>query len=164
MSAPLPRHRGRRHRAEGAGWKNALPPKNEPPRGPRMKSSFELCDQADAKRAADRRDPDDPRIARLRELLADDVLIERAWFELNVRAYRGRAAPATVEALMYDLRRGISALAEPAARRRLSELSEEQLCEVYARVQKFKRNVAPAWSETDADALLVLWRDLGQDV
>jgi hypothetical protein len=65
---------------------------------------------------------------------------------------------------MFSLRRGVGALAdEPATQRRLSELSEEQVCEVYARVQKFKPRIAPAWSEPDADVLLVLWRDLGQD-
>jgi hypothetical protein len=73
------------------------------------------------------------------------------------------AASSTVEALMFSLRRGVGALAEPASQRRLSELSEEQLCEVYARVQKFKERIAPAWSEADADGLLALWRDLGQD-
>ena len=105
-------------------------------------------------------DPDDPRIARARRLLADDVSFERAWHRLN---RHDRAASSTVDALMFSVRRGLSALAEPAAQRRLSELSEEQVCEVYARVQRFKPHIAPAWSEADGDALLGLWRDLGQD-
>jgi hypothetical protein len=81
----------------------------------------------------------------------------------NPRNRHDGAASSIVEALMFSLRRGIGALAEPASQRRLSELSEEQLCEVYARVQKFKERIAPAWSEADADGLLALWRDLGQD-
>jgi hypothetical protein len=103
------------------------------------------------------------RLARLRRLLADNISLDRAWGELN-QHQRVDAPQTTVEALMFSLRRGVGALAdEPATQRRLSELSEEQVCEVYARVQKFKPRIAPAWSEPDADVLLVLWRDLGQD-
>ena len=40
---------------------------------------------------------------------------------------RGRAAESKVEALMYSLRLGTNELAQPATKRRLSELNEEQL-------------------------------------
>jgi hypothetical protein len=102
------------------------------------------------------------RLARQRHLLMGSTSLERVWAELNDPRSRP-APPATVEALMFSLRRGVGALAEPASQRRLSELSEEQVCEVYARVQKFKECIAPGWSEADADDLLALWRDLGQD-
>jgi hypothetical protein len=120
-----------------------------------MKSTFEqACDQADAKRAAaDKRDPDNPRIVRARRLLADDVSIERAWHELN---RRDRAASSTVEALMFLLRSGVAALAKPKTQQWLSELDLEQVREVCGRVQDFKRHIAPPWSEADVGLLIEL--------
>jgi tRNA A37 N6-isopentenylltransferase MiaA len=97
------------------------------------------------------------RLQRLHRLMDNDVSLERAWSELNDQRRRGEAAATTVEAVMFGLRRGVGALQEPATRRRLSELNEEQVCEVYRRVQQFKH--APAWTEADADSLLDLWND-----
>src|SRR5262249_22301411 len=99
------------------------------------------------------------RLQRLRRLMDEDVSLERGWSELNDQRLPGEAAAMTVEALMFGLRRGIGALKEPATHRRLSELSKEQVCEVYRRVQQFKH--APAWTEADADRLLELWNDHG---
>jgi hypothetical protein len=49
------------------------------------------------------------------------------------------AAPATVEAVMYELRSdGRAALKAPNCRRRLSELSREQFDEVIARLIKIR--------------------------
>lgn len=93
----------------------------------------------------------DRRIARLRRLLDDDVSLDRAWRELNDRPQR--AAESTVEALMYSLRSGISALARADTVRRLSELSDTQMREVAVRVQKFKPHIAPAWTANDVRVL-----------
>ena len=63
------------------------------------------------------------------------------------------AAASTVEALMYSLReRGVAALREPDTRRRLSELSKEQLVAVGDRllVLKIKR----AWTDDEIKTLL----------
>ena len=62
-----------------------------------------------------------------------EISLERLWH------FRGRAAQSTVEALVYSLRwRGIKALDEPDTQRRISELSEEQLHDVGARLQALK--------------------------
>jgi hypothetical protein len=64
------------------------------------------------------------------------------------------AAPSTVEALMFSLRsRGTAALSEHDCRRRLSELSAEQMLEVAVRLQKLKSEIAPAWGEEQLEAL-----------
>jgi hypothetical protein len=106
------------------------------------------CREAD-RRAAAR--PQDPRLKRLRRLLEDDVSLERAYHELM----RNRPAPkATVEALVYSLRRGVDALAEPPAVRRLAELSDDQLLEVGERLRKFKPEIARAWSADDVAVLM----------
>jgi hypothetical protein len=60
----------------------------------------------------------------------------------DIQASRGRAAASTVEALLYSLRAGGAALDCPHARRRLAELSEAQLHEVSARLQKIQPNIA----------------------
>jgi hypothetical protein len=119
-----------------------------------MKSTFkQACDQADAKRAAaDKRDPDNPRIVRARRLLADDVSIERAWHEPN---RRDRVAASTVEALTFSLRSGVGALARRDVRVPLSELNEEQLGEVCARLLAHWK-----WSESDLEAIASLWSGL----
>jgi hypothetical protein len=68
-----------------------------------------------------------------------------------------RAAYGTVEALMYSLReRGIKALSEPDTRRRVSELSEEQLHEVSARCQALKLGKGP-WRAEDIGQLVETW-------
>ena len=71
-----------------------------------------------------------------------------------------RAAASTIEALMFAQRAGGVALASPHARRRLSELSEAQLHEVSARLQKFQPNIARAWTPVEVEFLVAIWIDL----
>jgi hypothetical protein len=61
---------------------------------------------------------------------------------------------------MYSLRAGGAALASPHARRRLSELSEAQLHELSARLQKFQPNIARAWTPVEVEFLVAIWIDL----
>ena len=89
---------------------------------------------------------------RLRQLLGSDVSLERAWAALN--RGDGQAPQATVEALVYGLRRGVNELIKPDAQRRLSELNRDQLEAVCLGVQAFKPNIAPAWSADDVDLLI----------
>jgi hypothetical protein len=80
---------------------------------------------------------------------------------LRERRKQHGAAPTTVEALMYSLReRGISALAEPDCQRRLSELSDGQLREVAVRLQKFKPEIAAAWTPEQVETLVAVWGKL----
>jgi hypothetical protein len=89
-------------------------------------------------------------------LLESGVSVERAWHELNAAHLRGRAAQSTVEALMYSLReRGIKALDESDTQRRISELSEEQLHDVGARLQALK--IVRAWTTDDIEQLVAAW-------
>ena len=95
------------------------------------------------------------RLAHLRRLMADDSSIDRAWHELEA----DRTAPkATVDALMFSLRRGINELTRPSTLRRLSTLDEYQLEDVCLRVQAFQQRIAPAWSAADVDLLISAWR------
>jgi hypothetical protein len=95
------------------------------------------------------------RLAHLRRLMADDSSIDRAWHELEA----DRTAPkATVDALMFSLRRGINELTQPSTLRRLSTLDEYQLEDVCLRVQAFQQRIAPAWSAADVDLLISAWR------
>ena len=66
----------------------------------------------------------------------------------------------TVEALMYELRKGVDALKGSSARRRLSDLSREQLVAVGDRLMKFKPNIAIAWKPEEVEALFLLWSNL----
>ncbi len=60
---------------------------------------------------------------------------------------------------MYGLReRQLAALKEPETRRRLAELSEEQLVEVAGRLQRLKPHIAQPWSDQEIAKLLV-WRN-----
>jgi hypothetical protein len=118
-----------------------------------MDDTFErACRDADRK-AASR--PEDPRILRARRLLANDISYDRAYGEIM----RDRSEPeATIDAFVYSLRRGVSALAEPDTQRRLSALDRDQLKDVCRRVQAFKSGIAEPWS-TDAVAILIsAWR------
>jgi hypothetical protein len=70
----------------------------------------------------------------------------------------GRAAPSTVEAVIFGLRDGLEALpTNPERLRRLSELSAEQLCAVCERLQNFKAHIGPAWSPQEVQALVDIW-------
>ena len=113
------------------------------------------CREADRK-AASR--PIDARTLRARRLLADDdISYERAYYE----TLRDRSAPeATIDALVYSLRRGINELTGSDAQRRLSELSEDQLRAVCERLRNFKPEIAPAWTPEEVEALTVIWSEL----
>ena len=68
---------------------------------------------------------------------------------------RSGAPEPTVEALMFSLReRGTKALEEPNTKRRLSELSNQQVIEVGDRLQKLKPEIARAWSVEGVKLLL----------
>jgi transposase len=68
----------------------------------------------------------------------------------------GRAARSTIEALMFSLReRGTKALDEPDTKHRISELSEEQLHEVGARLRAL--TIRPAWKAEEIDRLVEKW-------
>jgi hypothetical protein len=65
------------------------------------------------------------------------------------------ALEVTVEALMFSLRsRGTKALEERDTKRRLSELSDQQVIEVGDRLQKLKPEIARAWSPEEVKVLL----------
>ena len=95
---------------------------------------------------------------RLGSLLAPDASLEKVWFLLSMQARPGRAS--TIEALVYQLRRGGTGLSNLKARQRLSELSEQQLHEVSARLQKFMSHIARAWSPSEVELLVQLWSGL----
>jgi hypothetical protein len=119
-----------------------------------MDDTFErACRDADCK-AASR--PEDPRIARAHRLLTDDVSYERA-----AEFMREPPTPeATVDALVYSLRRGIAELTKPDTLRRLSELDKGQLKAICRRLQNFKPEIASPWSLEDVAALIAKWREL----
>jgi hypothetical protein len=101
------------------------------------------------------RKPADPHLALLRQLMRENISLERAWRELNAAHFRGRAAQSTVEALMFSLRSGIRSLGQPETQRRISELSEEQLHEVGGRLQALK--IVKAWTAEDVERLVETW-------
>jgi hypothetical protein len=86
--------------------------------------------------------------------MADDVSVECLWDKLNAAHYRGRAAQSTVEGLMFSLRSGIRALGQPEIQGRISELREEQLHEVGARL---KPEIAREWAAADIERLVETW-------
>jgi hypothetical protein len=112
----------------------------------------------DAKLAVDTHQLENAEILRARRLLDENVSLERAWSEMQ--ASRGRAAASTVEALLYSLRAGGTALACPHARRRLAELAEARLHEVSARLQTFQPKIARAWTPIEVELLVAVWSDL----
>jgi hypothetical protein len=112
----------------------------------------------DAKLAVDTHQLESAEIVRARRLLDEDFSLERAWSEINEAS--GRAASSTVEALLYSLRAGGTALACPHARRRLAELAEAQLHEVSARLQTFQPKIARAWTLIEVELLVAVWSDL----
>src|SRR5262245_40998762 len=74
-------------------------------------------------------DPAD--LQRLRILLDPNVTLDRAYAEIQAHYRRQGAALSTVEAVMWSLRtRGVAALREPDTRRRIAQLSEQQIIEV----------------------------------
>jgi hypothetical protein len=97
-------------------------------------------------------------IVRTRRLLDEDFSLERAWSEINDAP--ARAAASTIDALMFSLRAGGAALACPHARRRLAELTEAQLHDVSARLQKIDPNIARAWTRIEVELLVAVWSGL----
>jgi len=96
---------------------------------------------------------------RIWRLLDPAVSFGRVWTELNEQ--RGReAASATIDALMYSLRRGVNALSNQNTLGRLAKLDEWQLIDVAARLQKFKPEIAPAWLPDQIEILATVWRKL----
>ena len=61
---------------------------------------------------------------------------------------------------MFSLRAGGAALDCRHARRRLAELTEAQLHEVSARLQKIDPNIARAWTPIEVELLVAVWSDL----
>ena len=57
---------------------------------------------------------------------------------------------------MFSLRRGPDALADPNTLRRLAELDERQLIAVMTRLQKFKPEIAPAWTPEQVEVLAIV--------
>ena len=112
----------------------------------------------DTKVAVDTHQLESAEIVRARRLLDEDFSLERAWSEINEAS--GRAASSTVEALVFSLRAGGTALACPHARRRLAELAEAQLHEVSARLQTFQPKIARAWTPIEVELLVAVWSDL----
>jgi hypothetical protein len=118
-----------------------------------LSSTFaKLCREADEKQ---RCKLPDPRLERLRRLMADEVTLERAWHEVNHPT--DRAAASTIEVLMFSLRDSIHALTTPATLERLSQLDERQLSEVAERVQNFRQAIASAWTPDEVKALVRIW-------
>jgi hypothetical protein len=76
----------------------------------------------------------------------------------NIR--HARAASMTVEALMFSLReRGVAALKEGPTRRRLAELSDDQVVEAEKRCRQFKFGRGP-WTEAEIETLVRLREEL----
>jgi hypothetical protein len=105
-------------------------------------------------READARHRRDPNAERHRRLLADSISLDRAYSEIN--KIKGRAAGSTVEALMFQLRSGVSALKEPDVRRRLSQLSDDQLVEVGAKLRRRGPEIGGAWTANEIQTLMQL--------
>jgi hypothetical protein len=100
-------------------------------------------------------------------MLTPDILLERAWAELNNQ--RGHAAASTVEALAYQLRAGASALHEPSAQHRLAQLDESQVREFCKRLTKERWALSkngeqpprvPPWPAAEIEKLVQLWGNL----
>jgi hypothetical protein len=120
-----------------------------------MDDTFQrACREADRNTAARSQDP---RLTRLRRLLEDDVSLERAQHEIM----RARPAPeATLDALVYSLRRGVDELTNADTLHRLSGLDEGLLKAVCRRVQSFNPEIATPWSSDEVAALIAKWRKL----
>jgi hypothetical protein len=71
-----------------------------------------------------------------------------------------RAARSTVEALMFSLRSGVAKLGDPKTQGRLSELDDAQMFDVAVRLQKFKAEIAPAWTPEDVAVLVAVRKKL----
>jgi hypothetical protein len=98
-----------------------------------------LCREADARKA--RGEP--PRYIEQTSL----------WRGSSDRIFHGVPQP-TVEALMYSLReRGTKALEETNTKRRLLDLSEQQVIDVGNRLQQLKPEIARKWTKEEVKTL-----------
>jgi hypothetical protein len=128
---------------------------------------------AAACRAADARQPAvSEHTQRLRNLMASTAGLDAAWQTVQQSpsgANKQDAPPATVEALMYQLREGgTAALAEASAKRRLAQLSQKQVAllgerlrwraavTVYAVGNDFERSWR-RWTQEEVNKLLSSW-------
>ena len=92
-------------------------------------------------------------LKRLRRLMDPATSLERAWDEIGRK--NGGVPQATVEAFVFSLRsRGTKAVEESATKRRLFDLSEQQVIEVGNRLQRLKPEIARAWSAAEVEILL----------
>lgn len=98
------------------------------------------------------------RLKKLRALLNNNVSLETACAEMHQHHFAGRAAASTVEALMYSLREhGTAALDEPPTKRRIRQLSEQQLHEVAQRLERLKPKIAKPWTADEVVRLVEAW-------
>ena len=85
----------------------------------------------------------------------NEISLEALIAHFDVARSQNDAPERTVEALMWSLRtHSTKALDEAAAKRRLSELSDQQVIEVGDRLQKLKSEIARAWSTEEVKLLL----------
>lgn len=85
------------------------------------------------------------RLAQLHRLMADDISLDRAWREIN---NPGATPQTTADALLYQLRTGgLAAFECPSCRRRLADLSAEQLREVIAALIRVRPRCAAVTDE-----------------
>jgi hypothetical protein len=101
-----------------------------------------VCRRAVAELAAERkagRLQESAEILRARRLLAQDVSLEQAWFEVN--AVRVHPTPqVTIEAILHCVReRGVAALKETANLERLARCDAEAKAAIDKRIRKLMR-------------------------
>jgi hypothetical protein len=96
-----------------------------------------LCLAADRKAAVRKKNP---KLKRLRELMADDISFERAWHELRDQ----RPTPEmTIEAVKQAVRsRGVAALSEPSTRDRLQKCDADARKRFDVWLTDFKARIA----------------------
>jgi hypothetical protein len=99
--------------------------------------------------------PPQPPDPLLLALLDPAISLEQAQRRL-LEGRRGGAAASTVEALVYSLRRGVDALAEPDTARRLAELSDDLLLAVGERLRRLQPEIARTWSGDEVAVLMQL--------
>jgi hypothetical protein len=61
---------------------------------------------------------------------------------------------------MFSLRSGVAKLGDPKTQGRLSELDDAQTFDVAVRLQKFKAEIAPAWTPADVAVLVAVRKKL----
>jgi len=120
---------------------------------------IEVCRDADRRKARG----EQPRFIEASLWRGPPDHIPRNWNEISLEALiahfdgarrRSGAPRATVEALMFGVReRGTKALEELGTRRRLSELSDQQVIEVGNRLERLKPEIARAWSSAEVEIL-----------